>query len=255
MEWHTLDHLLDLITLHVDAPIREGRKYTASEIVGYKSPEKVEEQFANLYTSIIPDDYFAKFEEMCRNINYFVSLLHDNSFTWKEKRMWYKRTYSCPIIRVNLQVGFGQVQITGVVVRPCAEQCGFWKRLLNSIRQKIQDWTNLDRGRDLEFLTVVLSLKNNQNILEHLGFRMLPGSSDMSIRGVDLKRLPSWEPTDDPPSAAQLNDPAFVNRDLKVKPLQSDDTVSQVKKKREEGEEDGDKTRQRPKRGKKQSVP
>jgi hypothetical protein len=231
MEWHALNQLLDLVTLHVDAPIREGRRYTATEIVGYTSPEKVEEQFVKKYTPIIPENYFEKFEELCRNINYFIGLLHDNPFTWKTKQVWYKRTYSCAIIKVNLQAGFGQVQITDILVRPCAEQCGFWKRLLNSIRQKIQDW------QDLEALTVVLPLENNRNILSHLGFREVPMSSDMYVRGADLKRLPSWEPTQPQPTAAQLNDPDFVNRDLKVKPLQFDDTTAKAKRKKEKGKQ------------------
>jgi len=208
MEWHALHRILDLVTLHVGAPIRRGRKYREWEKKYFGDPETTEKYFASKAGGEnIPPNYIEKFTRMCTRINEWIRNIHANDTQWTRKH-WNTKKWVCDVVFVELQCGYKQVEILKVMVRPCAEQCGFWKRFLNAIRKEIQEYENL------ECFTIATPYETNWAILGYLGFEPTD-IGDMSIKGSDLKRVRPWEPTQDLPTAEQLNDPAFVNRDLR----------------------------------------
>jgi|LauGreDrversion4_2_1035121.scaffolds.fasta_scaffold185976_2 hypothetical protein len=212
MEWRALDQILDYMIVHVGAPVRRYRKFRQDERETFKSPKKVEAKFAKKFGKTIPDDYFEKFQSLCDDMIKFVKTCHQDSDVWKTQLQF--KYFTTDIIHLRLRCSRTNVQIYYVVVRPCAEQCGFWKRVLHSIRTEIQEYS------DLKSFVIQQPLTNNMKILEKMGFTATQ-EKDMMIDGKDLKQLPSWEVTAAPPTAAQLNDPVFVNRDLKVEHDQS----------------------------------
>lgn len=227
MEWHALHRILDLVTLHVGAHIRDGRHLREGERAEFGSPQEIENFFSGKKGQDIPDDYFEKFQRMCTTINRWIRQCHVDSEKWSGR--WQYKAMVTHVIYVKLRCGHKMVEIEKVMVRPCAEQCGFWKRLLNSIRKEIQEYPNLD------FFTIAMPYETNFAILGNLGFEPSE-NGDMIIRGSILKQVTSWEPTKNHPSAAELNDPNFVNRKLKHDYVVSEDELEpEVEVESEEG--------------------
>jgi hypothetical protein len=201
--WHRLNRILDHALSHVDAHIRNGRTYDYLERIYYISPQHVEQEFTGEFGATISDDYFSKVEEVESRIVRFLNDCHNNQHIFTSGRMKIAE-FRTEVIKLELACKRRCFYIQSVVVRPCAERCGFYKRMLHCILTTIKGFTDLDR------FIVQQSAETNIEILTRMGFDR--NENDMLLTRQQLENYPIWEVNRDPPTAAELNSEEFVNR-------------------------------------------
>lgn len=184
------------------APIR--REYEEHMKNVFDSAEKQESLFTDVYGSRIPDDYYQQFVVMLQRIR-----------TWIENRLSgigpEDIQFSCPILKFELLDCFTNTKeneektlgLMMVVVRPCAERNGFYKKLLWSLRNEVEH-------HNLSSLFIYKPMGINVDILKSLGFTDRIYYMEMdntTLKNVTEKR---WNIRNVFPTAETLN--ATTNR-------------------------------------------
>lgn len=215
-----MNRLVNLITLHVDAPVRKGYEYQPSESRHFENPRFMEKRFAQLCKDggIIPDDYFDKYLAFLERIGKWI----DSHIRKVQKKMDGRtemdfliedeKRFFCNVFEIFITLENCNLSIESLSVRPCAEGCKFYKRTMHFIRTKMM------LCPQFKWIAMNNCLKTNIEIIRRWGFTLKNiernGERDYWIRIEKLKQSPSWEVTDPPPTAEQLNSEEFVNREI-----------------------------------------
>jgi hypothetical protein len=147
---------------HGGAPVPEERTYTETETFALEStPHQTELKFQERYhqSEWIPENYLNQFEAMLHSIVEWIGQ------TVKKNRKEY-REFKCPIMYISFisEPPKGAIKMLCVLVRPCAENLGFYKLVLWALRYSVIVYK-------FKLFKLENVLESNLKILEGMGFR------------------------------------------------------------------------------------
>ena len=216
----TMEYLSILSTLHtrigrlesqLAAPIPKDKEYTEEEQSLFTSLSYQEKQFAEDFGEDIPENYMIVMNDLFDSAHHWVSEARNG--TGSSKKLIHDKTFKSHMIEFSLGMLRHEscLFLTKIVIRPCAEGCGFYRLLLWKLR-------NIVIELDLERLEIASILSHNRQILKRLGFEIVPRDNGKNFDAVlsrnELKKITkiAWNIPESFPSSAQLNDENFVNR-------------------------------------------
>lgn len=210
------------------APVPDGRHYTDSERNALEfDPAMAELRFQNEYkqSEWIPDNYLDCFEDMLGSFVQWTAEV--NCRKSRGRREW--QQFTCPIVHMEFYADAKKKLImrSCVLMRPCAENLGFYKLIMWVMRYSIIRF-------DFQTLRLENVLETNLQILQGMGFRAVLDPiyefTNCELNHDELRRITQsdWrlngvldvsKTVEDSkffyhsmfPSGNQLNDQKFVN--------------------------------------------